>query len=256
MSFAADTVRPPSRALLLLEGRAVLELGAFVWALPLLSLSPAGDGHPVIVLPGLMASDLSTRALRAFLTSKDYKAYGWNLGRNYGLRPGLTADLLDLLDRVTDEHGRKASVIGWSLGGIYARQLAKMRPDRVRSVITLGSPFSGSPKATNAWRIYEIASGRNAEDVPHDFGGALAEPPPVPTTAIYSKSDGICAWEICVEKDGRQIENVEVRGSHCGLAHNPMVVHAIADRLAQPEGEWRPFDRSGWRALVYPNPAR
>jgi len=150
MSAAAQTLRPPSRTLMLLEGRAIQELGAFVGALPLLTLAPRGDGHPVLVFPGLLASDVSTRPLRAFLRNRGYAVSGWGLGRNLGLRHGLQQAMTDLLEETNDTYGRKVSLVGWSLGGLYARQLAKMNPERVRSVITLGSPFAGSPKSTNA----------------------------------------------------------------------------------------------------------
>jgi len=256
MSATAQTLRPPSRTLMFLEGRALHEFGAFVGALPLLSLAPKGDGHPVLVLPGLVASDGSTRPLRSFLRNRGYAVSGWRQGRNLGLREGVQRGMLDLVTELSDSHRRKISLIGWSLGGLYARQLAKMMPDRVRSVITLGSPFAGTPKSTHAWRVYEMASGRGAEEQDHRFGGALDEAPPVPTTAIFSRTDGICAWQGCVEKTSALSESIEVDSSHCGMGHHPAVVYAVADRLAQPEGRWRPFDRSGWRSIVYPDPNR
>lgn len=256
MSFASETLAPPSRALLLLEGRAIHELGAFVASLPLLRLAPRGDGRPVLVLPGLMASDVSTRPLRTFLTDQGYDVSGWGQGRNLGLREGVAEGMLDLVDRIAQRRGRKVSLIGWSLGGIYARQLAKLSPDAVLSVITLGSPFAASPRSTNAWRIYELASGKRAKDYDSEFGGSLAQSPPAPTTAIFSRTDGVCAWQGCMEQPGALSESIEVRGSHCGLGHHPAAVYAIADRLAQPEGEWKPFDRRGWRALIYPDPMR
>jgi pimeloyl-ACP methyl ester carboxylesterase len=256
MSVAVETLRPPSRTLMLLEGRAIHELGAFVGALPLLSLAPRGDGHPVLVLPGLIASDVSTRPLRAFLRSKGYAVRGWQQGRNLGLRPGVQDGMVDLLEEMNEVHRRKVSLVGWSLGGLYARQLAKMMPQRVRSVITLGSPFAGSPRSTNAWRVYEMASGRRADEEDARFGGSLSVAPPVPTTAIFSRSDGICAWQGCVEKTSAQSESIEVESSHCGMGHHPAAVYAVTERLAQPEGLWKPFDRSGWRALVYPDPNR
>jgi pimeloyl-ACP methyl ester carboxylesterase len=256
MSATAQTLRPPSKTLMFLEGRAINEFGAFLGALPLLSLAPRGDGHPVLVLPGLVASDMSTRPLRAFLNNRGYAANGWRQGRNLGLRDGVREAMVDLVQELNDIHGRKVSLIGWSLGGLYARQLAKMMPERVRSVITLGSPFAGPPKATNAWRVYEFASGRRADEVDPQFGGSLADAPPVPTTAIFSRTDGICAWQGCKEKPSAQTESIEVESSHCGMGHHPAVVYAVADRLAQPEGKWQPFDRSGWRALVYPDPNR
>jgi pimeloyl-ACP methyl ester carboxylesterase len=256
MSATAQTLRPPSKALMLLEGRALHEFGAFLGALPLLSLAPRGDGHPVLVLPGLVASDLSTRPLRSFLNNRGYAASGWRQGRNYGLRDGVQHAMIGLVRELSDDHGGKISLIGWSLGGLYARQLAKLMPERVRSVITLGSPFASHPKATNAWRVYELASGHRADEADPRFGGALSEPPPVPTTAIFSRTDGICAWQGCMEKSSVQSESIEVESSHCGMGHHPAVVYAVADRLAQPEGQWAPFDRSGWRSLVYPDPHR
>jgi pimeloyl-ACP methyl ester carboxylesterase len=239
-----------------LEGRAIQELGAFVGALPLLSLAPRGDGHPVLVLPGLIASDVSTGPLRAFLRGKGYQVSGWHQGRNLGLREGVQDEMVDLLKRMNNTSRRKVSLVGWSLGGLYARQLAKMMPERVRSVITLGSPFAGSPRSTNAWRVYEMASGRRADEEDPRFGGALSVAPPVPTTAIFSRTDGICAWQGCVEKTSAQSESIEVESSHCGMGHHPAAVYAVADRLAQPEGKWKPFERTGWRAMVYPDPNR
>lgn len=256
MSATAQTLAPPSRTLMMLEGRAISEFGAFLAALPLLSLAPRGDGHPVLVLPGLMASDASTRALRSFLKSRGYAVSGWRQGRNLGLRHGVQEAMADLVHELNDTHGRTVSLVGWSLGGLYARQLAKMMPKRVRGVITLGSPFSGSPKSTNAWRVYEFASGRRADESDDRFGGHLAMTPPVPTTAIFSRTDGVCAWQGCMEKPGTFAENIEIEGSHCGMGHHPAVVYAVADRLAQEEGKWTPFNRGGLRSLVYPDPYR
>ena len=256
MSVAAQTLRPPSKALMFLEVRAIHELGAFVGALPLLSLAPRGDGHPVLVLPGLVASDVSTRPLRAFLKTRGYAVSGWRQGRNLGLRPGIQQAMVDLVQELNDTHDRKISLVGWSLGGLYARQLAKMMPERVRQVVTLGSPFAANPKATNAWRVYEMASGRRADEEDTRFGGTLAGVPPVPTTAIFSRTDGICAWQGCRESSSNMAESIEVESSHCGMGHHPAAVYAVADRLAQKEGEWAPFDRSGWRSLVYPDPHR
>jgi len=162
-------------------------------------------------------------------------------------------DMLGRIDELFERYSRrKVSLVGWSLGGLYARQLAKSAPDKVRGIISLGSPFAGSPKSTNAWRAYEMASGNKVEE--HDpFGGTLAGTPPVPTTSIFSRSDGICAWQACLNEDGPESENIEVYGSHCGLGHHPAAVYAIADRLAQPEGQWKKFDRRGWRALAFPD---
>ncbi len=253
----AHAMKPPSRLLFALELRAFPELGGFVASLPLLTaLAPRGDGHPVLVLPGLVTSDRSTVPLRSFLKGRGYATYGWALGRNYGPLPGFEDKMLDRVKKLADKHGRKVSLVGWSLGGIYARQLAKMLPDEVRGVITLGSPFNGDPRATNAWKLYEFTSGHKVDDRERHMGGAISDSPPVPTTAIYSRSDGICAWQNCVENDLPHTENIEVEASHCGLGHHPAVVYAVADRLAQPEGAWKKFDRSGFKALFYPDPKR
>jgi pimeloyl-ACP methyl ester carboxylesterase len=245
---------PPSRRLLLSEWRAFYELVAFVGAFPWLRLLPSGDGHPIMVLPGLAASDLSTAPMRAFLRDRGYAAHGWELGRNLGLKPGLHGSTFDRLRDLRRRYGRKVSLIGWSLGGIFARELAKQAPDDVRQVITLASPFKGSPRATHAWWVYELLAGHSIEEASAE--AELHEPPPVPTTAIFSRSDGIVAWQCCVEDQRTYTESVEVRASHCGLGHNPAALYVIADRLAQEEGDWAPFDRSGFRGLVFPDPWR
>lgn len=256
MTATAQSLSPPSRTLMFLEARALREFGEFIGALPLLSFAPHGDGHPVLVLPGLVSSDTSTGPLRHFLTSRGYDVHGWGQGRNYGLRDGVERGMVDLIRKLSDMHGRKISLVGWSLGGLYARQLAKLEPERVRQVITLGSPFAGDPKSTNAWRVYELASGQRAEDVDPHFANAMSEAPPVPTTAIFSRSDGICAWQGCREIATATSESIEVDSSHCGMGHNSAAVYAVAERLAQKDGQWAPFHRNGWRSLVYPNPYR
>ena len=253
--MAEKTSIAPRRALLLLEGRAIPELFGFAASLPTLTaMVPRGDGQPVLVLPGLTTSDRSTVALRRFLKTKGYPVHGWKMGLNLGPRPGVEQGLIDLVTDLVDKYQRKVSIVGWSLGGIYARQLGKLMPENVRQVISLGSPFGGSPRATNAWRVYEMASGQPADDGHKHMGGSIAAPPPVPTTAIYSKTDGICAWQNCIEEKSDIAENIEVQASHCGLGHHPAAVYAIADRLAQPEDDWRPFDRSGLRSVLFPEP--
>jgi alpha/beta superfamily hydrolase len=243
----------PSNVLTLFETRALPELGAFWLMRPWLSTTPRGDGHPVLVLPGLLADDLSTKPLRDFLKSHGYRAHGWKLGHNRGLRARVESDMGARLDELFARYdGRKVSLVGWSLGGLYARQLAKRVPEKVRCVITLGSPFAGSPSATHAWRAYEWASGSTI-DTPSLLTESLAEAPPVPTTSIFSRTDGICAWQTCVNAEGPEVENIEVNASHFGLGHHPAAVYAVADRLAQPEGTWKKFDRTtGWRPLTFP----
>jgi pimeloyl-ACP methyl ester carboxylesterase len=244
----------PGWVRLALEGRAPWEFGASLAAKPLLSLAPKGDGHPVLVFPGLIAPDMSTLPLRRFLKGRGYAAAPWKQGVNLGPRDGVIDACLARLRELYEQHGRKVSLIGWSLGGIYARELAKVYPDAVRLVITLGTPFTGHPKATNAWRLYELVTG-------HKIGAPeIHEPlrasPPVPTTSIFSRSDGVVAWQCSLEKPGPLHENIEVEASHLGMGMNPMTFYAIADRLAQPEGEWQPFARSGLLGLLYRDPAR
>ena len=254
MDRALDPSRPPSRLLLALEVRGILEFQAFFAAYPLLRRAPRGDGHPVLVLPGLAASDVSTRPLRTYLKAQGYAAHGWKQGPNHGPRSGVEAGIDARLAELALHYNRKVSLIGWSLGGVLAREAARRSSNLVRQVITLGSPFANEPKASNAWRLYEVLSGRRVDDWPDRE--AMKLPPPVPSTAIYTRSDGIVAWQGCREQESATTENIEVEGSHSGLGYNPAVLYAIADRLALPEDEWRPFDRGGLRSLLYSDPYR
>jgi len=244
----------PGLLLQLLETRALWEHYAAVATGPLWSAAARGDGGPVLVLPGLAAGDGSTGLLRRFLRSRGFAAVGWGQGLNLGLRAGVMEHAHDRLRNLYAEHGRAVSIVGWSLGGLYARELAKQSPEMVRLVITLGSPFTGHPRETNAWRLYEFASGHRIGS--HDFHGPLRAPPPVPTTSIWSPTDGVVSWRCCVESRRDLAENIVVESSHLGLGAHPAVLYAIADRLAQPEGEWQPFHRRGWRRLIYGDPRR
>jgi pimeloyl-ACP methyl ester carboxylesterase len=235
--------------------RMPFEFGASLAAWPMLyATAPRGDGHPVVVFPGLAASDISTAPLRQFLSRQGYDAHAWEQGRNFGPGRGVLEACFNKVHHLAKQTGRKVSLIGWSLGGIYARETAKVLPNDVRSVITLGTPFSGSPRSTNAWQIYEMVSGEDARD--RHASLKLDRPPPAPTTSIYSRTDGIVAWQCSIQKpvDGHQTENIEVEASHVGLGVNPAVMFALADRLAQAEGGWAPFDRSGVRGLFFRNP--
>ncbi|THD37398.1 MAG: alpha/beta hydrolase [Sphingomonas sp.] len=251
------SVKAPSALLALTElPRALFELAALPWAAPALATAPNGDGHPVIVLPGFVTSDRSTGVLRGFLKQHGYQAHTWDLGRNLGPKAiGRHGEkLIKRVLAVYEESGQKVSLVGWSLGGVMARLVAKRIPHAIRQVITLGSPFSGSPKASNVWRAYEVLTGQKIDGA--DTKAQLNEvsaPPPVPSTAIYSRADGVVAWQNCCEEVGPMSDNIEVHGSHCGLGVNASVLYAIADRLAQPEGDWHPFERTGVRAFVYPS---
>jgi pimeloyl-ACP methyl ester carboxylesterase len=248
-------LEPPSRLLLAMEGRAWFEWGSLALAWPLLAKAPNGDGHPVMVLPGLVAGDTSTWPLRKFLEQRGYSAHPWELGLNFGPRREIVRGLVRRVRELHEEHGRTVSLIGWSLGGALACALAARMPKRVRQVITLGSPLQAAPHATNAWRIFEFASGY-AADHPH-LARIGSKPLKVPLTAILSKSDGVVNWRLSLAPPGPQRESIEVTASHFGLGANAAVLWAIADRLAQPEGQWKPFAHGGhWRPLFFRNPAR
>jgi pimeloyl-ACP methyl ester carboxylesterase len=250
---------PPSPWLVAMEWRALWEFGAVLPAWPLLQRAPVGDGHPVIVFPGLSASDASTVPLRRYLGGLGHEVSGWEQGHNFGPRAGVLEDARHrVIQAFRASGGRRVSLIGWSLGGIYARELAKALPDMVRCVITLGTPFAGTPESTNAWRLYELTSGRDIRrEVDHyDMPGA----PPVPTTSLYSRSDGVVAWQGSIQAPcliNPHTENIEVVASHIGIGLNPSAWWAVADRLAQPEGQWQPFERKGaLLGLIFPDPKR
>ena len=225
--------------------RTLASAGAFAAGLPLFPLAPRGEAHPVLVLPGLMASDLSTRVLRGWLGRLGYPVVGWALGRNRGPTQEVVTELPALVDRLATEHGAPVSIVGWSLGGIFARRLALRVPHQVRQVISLGSPFAlagrpvdGSPGARVYQRLAPVHTGRTS--IPR---GSLARPLPVPSTAVYSRWDGVVDWQQCRQKPGPRSENVAVRSSHLGMGHDPAVLWVVADRLAQPADQWQPFQR-------------
>ena len=213
-----------------------------------------------MVFPGLTAIDVSTVPLRCYLQSLNHSPWGWQQGFNRGARVGVLDEARDHLARTYGTTGRKVSLIGWSLGGVCARELAKQLPSMVRSVITLGTPFAGSHRSTHAWRIYELTSGQSIERESEHYD--LPTAPPVPTTSIYSRSDGIVAWQGSVQAPSAanpHTENIEVLASHTGLGLNSSVWWAVADRLAQAEGDWKPFAlqlRGPLFDLVYPDPTR
>lgn len=255
--------QPPSAWLMALELRAFGEFGALLPAWPVLKKARKGDGHAVMVFPGLSANDVSTLPLRYYLQSLNYTPRGWEQGFNLGPRAGVMDQAKSKLVQTFESTSRKVSLMGWSLGGVYARELAKEMPHMVRGVITLGTPFAGSYKATHAWRVYQLASGRNIERESENYD--LPAAPPVPTSSIYSRTDGVVAWQASIQAPHaghRQTENIEVLASHIGLGLNPSAWWAVADRLAQVEGQWQPFAKHDKRGkgrlhgLIFPDPAR
>jgi pimeloyl-ACP methyl ester carboxylesterase len=236
-----ESIGPPPLGLFALEqGRALTELARVVERRALRSRAPRGDGHPVLVLPGLMAGDFSTAPLRRFLRELCYDARGWKQGVNRGPNEKLARSMAARLAHLAERHGRKVSLVGWSLGGIYARELARSHPDQVRCVITLATPFRDI-SATHAARLVPIRPGGRPLHEARELRAFLAQPVGVPTTSVYSRSDGIVHWQSCLEQPGAERENVEVDCSHIGMGFHPQVLEVIADRLAQREGVWRPY---------------
>jgi len=244
-----DLVSAPGPLLMMLEARAPWEYAAMVAASPWLNRLPVGDGHPVVVFPGLGATDMSTLPLRNFLRDRGYTPYAWKQGFNFGPRQGVLDACRDLVRQTAQRHNEPVSLVGWSLGGIYAREIAKEQPEHTRCVITLGTPFAGHPRATNAWRLYELVSGQSVHD--HELVATLRRAPACPTTSIYSKTDGIVAWQCSLNEAAPHTENIEVAASHVGMGMNPLALYAVADRLSQDPRAWRKFDLTGARKWFY-----
>ena len=242
----AVNAAPPAHLLRVLEWRTGIEYLAALRAARRIADWPRGDGHPVLVLPGFLAGPGSTQLLRNVLRRLDYRVYDWGLGYNMGYHASMTETLPARLHHIRERADRRrVSIIGWSAGGIYARELARAFPDDVRSVITLGSPFRGNHRASTAWKVWQLVN-RGADATEAVSEQALlhrSQPLSVPTTCIYSKTDGIVAWQCCTSVPAPETENVEVHSSHLGYGHNVETLSVIADRLAQPEDCWRPFQR-------------
>jgi pimeloyl-ACP methyl ester carboxylesterase len=234
-------VSAPSKRLFLREQSAVFEMGALLASSPLLRCVGRGDSHPVLVMPGFTAGDASTVALRSLIRSWGYWAHGWGLGTNYGPTKAIRSGIHDRLDALHSRHGAKVTIIGWSLGGLYARELARDMPDKVRQVITLGSPIQMTPDdRSNASAISERLQ-KHFDPNWHWQADHEQELLPVPSTSIYTRTDGVVRWQLCLDVVDDQHDNVEVKASHIGLGFNPSALLVIADRLNRREGAWRPF---------------
>lgn len=252
---------PSSRRLGLLAAtepaRALASAGAFAAGFPLLRLAPRGEPHPVLVLPGLMASDISTGTLRRWLRGLGYPVVGWELGRNRGPTQEVVDALPALVKRLADEHGGPVSIVGQSLGGIFARRLALRAPAEVRQVTSLGSPFRHAPQRGDdspAARLYRSFAPRHATGPATAGRGRLARPLPVPSTSVYSRWDGVVDWRACLQEVTPTSENVAVHASHLGMGFDPAVLWVVADRLAQPEGGWAPFRPPAALRALFPDP--
>jgi pimeloyl-ACP methyl ester carboxylesterase len=201
--------------------------------------APRGDGHPVLVLPALLKGDRSTAYLRRHLAELGYAAYGWRLGTDIGPSDRALEGSERRLRELRRRHARRVSLIGHSMGGLIAREIAKHAPASVRQVITLCSPFR-PPIASNVELAVRVFAPWHSARVPALWAD-VARPPPVPTTAIYTRTDGVVSWQSCCDAPAPQCESVEVPGCHTTMARNPRALAVIADRLAQPEGTWRPY---------------
>jgi pimeloyl-ACP methyl ester carboxylesterase len=228
----AETINPPGAFLQLLEGRAPAELTTLMLRLPLLRLSlPRGNGEPVLVLPGFGADDRSTWLLRRFLTSLGYAAHGWEQGLNTGSGAPLVRGVIARLEQLGRRTHDKIHLVGWSRGGVIAREAARQRPDLVRQIITLGTPVRGGPGASSIGRMVAADLGASAADLIRLQAQREQGPITVPVTAIYSKSDGVVAWRATIDETNPNVEHIEVSASHIGLGINADVYRIIAQRL-------------------------
>jgi len=238
-----QSVQRPSLALLGAEPfRAAME---FAWH-KLGNRHPQrpGDGHPVVIFPGLGAHGSSVATLRDHCRSLGYRAVDWGQGFNTGPQGDIDVWLANLRSQVSAmlaHHAKPATLIGWSLGGLYARELGKLMGPRIRQVITIGTPFNADADHTRAGWLFRLLSGGSTAIDPA-LSLRLRTPPPVRTTSIYSKTDGVVAWQTCChDKRSRLVHDIEVDSSHIGMGWNRDVLSAVADRLGQQTGSWRRY---------------
>jgi hypothetical protein len=219
--------KAPPRRLLLREG---LSLLVRVWrGFGRLGVHGPEDGPPVMVIPGFLATDRTTLGLQRALARAGYRVTGWGLGMNTGVQPETLDGIIGRLEAFAG--GRPVILIGWSLGGLYAREAAKQRPDLVSKVVTMGSPFSGDRRANNAWRLYELVAGHPVDNPPIEADVSVK--PPVPTLALWSRRDGIVAPACARGQADESDRQVEIDCSHMGFAVDgkayPAIIAALKD---------------------------
>ena len=206
--------------------------------------APVGDGHPVIIFPGLATDGSVVEPLREYCESLGYQAVNWGRGYNTGPKGDLDEWMGELAlhtSELVDRYDQPATLIGWSLGGIYAREIGKLLAPKLRQVITIGTPFNADADHTNVGWLYRLLSGEPATIDPA-LAKRLRTPPPLPTTSIYSRTDGVVAWETCLHASrARKVQDIEVSGSHIGMGWNPAVLKVVADRLQQQRASWKPY---------------
>lgn len=228
-----ENIQKPSWFLYLTEGiRATMEFLRCIFHLMFYKYEKIGDDRPIIVVPGLTTSDLSMALLRRFLTKHGFNnVYPWGLGRNWGHLENIP-QLADKLEQIYEKHHQKVTFIGWSLGGVYAREIAKQKPDLVRQLITLGSPFAQPDAPNHALWVYRLLN--DVTQIDPIFWAQIPQPAPIPTTAIFSKRDGILPWQICQEKEDNLHQNIEVECSHFGLPMHREVLNIVINGLKTP----------------------
>jgi pimeloyl-ACP methyl ester carboxylesterase len=248
--------KKPRGMLFLSEGiRSAYEMATLPVSLPALRGVSRGDGHTVMVIPGFTANDASTKSLRSYLSSLGYDVHGWGQGTNVGARDALFASTFKRIEELANISGQKITLIGQSLGGVYARELAKLS-DNVRQVICLGSPVDRRRgDGSHLSSLYEYVNRDFPVGDPVAINQQVAEAPSVPCTMVFSQEDGIVHWHTCVQQvpGESQFENVRVYGSHSGMGFNPVIYYLVADRLAQAEGQWQPFRAPAKLRRLFPN---
>ena len=238
-------IQRPSLALFGIEPlRAAFEFASH-HVVPAEAQPAAGDGHPVIIFPGMGTDGTAVAPLRRYCKSLGYEALDWGRGFNRGPQGDIDAWLADLQEHTAEllsGFKKSATFIGWSLGGIYARELSKTMGRRVRQVITIGTPFNASADHTNVGWIFRLLSG-SAPAFDATLSARLRAAPAVPTTSIYSRSDGVVAWQTCKhEAESKRVKDLEVPGSHVGLGWNRSVLRIVGDRLGQVPGRWQRYE--------------
>lgn len=238
-------VKVPSLKRLVLEPLGVTEL---INALPtwgLLESLPQGNGEPVMVVPGLTTNDMSTIPLRKFLEFKGFSVYGWDQGLNIKYSEKLEKKLLDRIEMIAQRHQQKVTLIGWSLGGITIRLLAKHNAEYIKQIIPMGAPFSNLAGKTYVSWWYALLAQETIKDFNQTWLKEIEAQPDVPSTAIYSKTDGMVSWEYCMEwTTGPKTQNIEVLCNHLGFGMTPSVWAILVDRILQDENDWQLFDES------------
>jgi len=239
------------------ESRALLEIGALLAVQGKLYRSArAGTGEPVILIPGFTATDRLMGRLCRFLNDCGYRAEGWGLGRNLGVRQDLLEGMYERVRRTAEKTAKPVTLIGWSGGGMYARACAAQQPDRVKQVITLGTPFKLTEDTLHylpegIYRLHQRLSPEESQPVQEIDHRLWYDTPSVPSTSLYSERDALSPWPFCLDPQDEYTENIHLPCSHAAMPYNPLVYHLICDRLSQPEEHWQPFDVTGWRRRWY-----